>query len=107
MVSCKVMLMAFVFGCMPSAVSTKSIRGFESNASRKLASSGAKCWSWCYHGHCSWNWGCQCICKDNYEGACCSDMMVCGPQKHACPQDMLTPKTVEISSLLDSNGKFR
>jgi len=34
-------------------------------------------------------------------------MIVCGPEKHACPQDMLTPKTVEISSLLDSNGKFR
>jgi len=34
-------------------------------------------------------------------------MIVCGPQKDACPQHMLTSKTVEVGSLLDSNGKFR
>lgn len=34
-------------------------------------------------------------------------MIVCGPQKAACPQDMLTARTVEVSSLLDSNKKFR
>lgn len=34
-------------------------------------------------------------------------MVVCGPQKDACPQDMLTARTVEVSSLLDSDNKFR
>lgn len=47
------------------------------------------------------------MCEGNYEGACCNDMIVCGPEKGVCPQNMLTPKTVEINLLLDSNNKFR
>jgi hypothetical protein len=34
-------------------------------------------------------------------------MIVCGPEKDACPQDMLTRKTVAVSSLLDGDKKFR
>jgi len=34
-------------------------------------------------------------------------MIRCGPAQDACPQDMLTPKSVQISSLLDNNAKFR
>lgn len=34
-------------------------------------------------------------------------MLKCGPDRDACPQDMLTPRTVEVSSLLDSNNQFR
>jgi len=34
-------------------------------------------------------------------------MTVCGPEKDACPRDMLTSKTVEVSSLLNRDMKFR
>lgn len=84
------------------------MRGFDMDVARRLASTGSKCWSWCDHGKCSWSWkGCQCICKGNYEGTCCNDLVLCGPQKDACPQDMLTANSVEINALLDSNSKFR
>lgn len=103
----KNLMMALLVSFALSKVSGQRMRGFDSQVTRRLASSGRKCWSWCNNGHCSWNWGCQCICDSNYEGVCCNDMVLCGPMRDACPQDMLTSKSVEISSLLDNDGKFR
>merc|ERR1719352_509433 len=102
MVASRSMLVVLLFSCLPSVASAQNMRGFDSDVVRKLASSGPSCYSWCSHGHCSWSWYaftpfCQCICEGNYEGACCSNMMLCGPEKDACRQDMLTPKTVEIN----------
>lgn len=34
-------------------------------------------------------------------------MEACGPEKDACPQGMLTSRSVDVGSLLDSNNKFR
>merc|ERR1719313_2571635 len=39
----------------------------------------SKCWHWCDHGKCKWDWGCHCECHDNYHGACCTKMTTCGP----------------------------
>lgn len=69
----ELMLKALVMSCACSTVSAKAIRGIDPKIARKLAASGDKCWLWCTHGHCDWSWGgCQCICDENYEGACCN-----------------------------------
>lgn len=61
------------------------------------------CWSYCDQGKCDWSAkGCNCMCKDNFSGTCCTKMIACGQNtKKCCPRHNLKPQKAKCSTLFE------